>query len=118
MTEIENKVTEIDRTAEIENYRVTVDELLEQIEALSARCNFAESRLQKYDGIEESLLQLERDYKALQKTAENLNKELTFAKKRVENLDKMVDDKQKGIMLANDRANAWKKVIELELFEK
>lgn len=117
MTEIENKVTEASRTAEIENYRVTVDELLEQIEALSARCNFAESRLQKYDGIEESLLQLERDYKALQKTAENLNKELASAKKRVENLDKMVDDKQKGIMLANDRANAWKKVIELELFE-
>lgn len=117
MTEIENKVTEVSRTAEIENYRVTVDELLEQIEALSARCNFAESRLQKYDGIEESLLQLERDYKTLQKTAENLNKELAFAKKRVENLDKMVDDKQKGIMLANDRANAWKKVVKLELFE-
>ena len=117
MTEIENKVTEASRTAEIENYRVTVDELLEQIEALSARCNFAESRLQKYDGIEESLLQLERDYKALQKTAENLNKELVFAEKRVENLDKMVDDKQKGIMLANDRANAWKKVVKLELFE-
>lgn len=112
MTEIENKVR-----AEIENYRVTVDELLEQIEALSARCNFAESRLQKYDGIEESLLQLERDYKALQKDAENLNKELAFANKRIENLDKILDDKQKGITLANDRANAWKKVIELELFE-
>ena len=118
MTEIENKVTEASRTAEIENYRVTVDELLEQVEALSARCNFAESRLQKYDGIEETLLQLERDYKALQKTAENLNKELAFANNRVENLDKIVDDKQKGIMLANDRAKVWKKVVELELFSE
>ena len=117
MTEIENKLTETALTAEIENYRVTVDELLEQVEALSARCNFAESRLQKYDGIEESLLQLEKDYKALQKDAENLNKELVFANNRIENLDKILDDKQKGIMLANDRANAWKKVVELELFE-
>ena len=42
-------------TTEIENYQVTIDELLEQVEGLSARCNFAESRLQKYDGIEETL---------------------------------------------------------------
>ena len=46
-------------TTEIENYQVTIDELLEQVEGLSARCNFAESRLQKYDGIEETLHQLE-----------------------------------------------------------
>lgn len=110
MTEIENK--------EIENYQLTIDELLEQVEALSARCNFAESRLQKYDGIEETLNQLESDYKALRKAAENLNQELTLANKRVENLDKILDDKQKGIMLANDRANAWKKVVELELFDE
>lgn len=110
MTEIENK--------EIENYQLTIDELLEQVEALSARCNFAESRLQKYDGIEETLNQLESDYKVLRKAAENLNQELTLANKRVENLDKILDDKQKGIMLANDRANAWKKVVELELFDE
>lgn len=112
MTEIENT-----RTAEIENYQATIDELLEQVEALSARCNFAESRLQKYDGIEESLTQLESEYKALQKVAESLDKELTFANSRVENLGKIVDDKQKGIARANDRANAWKKVVKLELFE-
>lgn len=117
MTEIENKVTETTRTAEIENYQLAIDELLEQVEALSARCNFAESRLQKYEGIEETLNQLESEYKALQKAAENLNQELKFANDRVENLGNILDDKQKGIMLANDRANAWKKVVKLELFE-
>lgn len=124
MTEIENQVTEIEtnltettRTAEIENYQATVDELLEQVEALSARCNFAESRLQKYDGIEESLLQLESENKHLQKVAENLDKALSFANNRVENLGKIVDVKQKGIARANERAKAWKKVVKLELFE-
>ena len=118
MTKIENQVTETTRTAEIENYKLTIDELLEQVEALSARCNFAESKLQKYDGIEERLNQLESEYKALQKDAENLNKELALANSRVENLDKILDDKQKGIKLANNRANAWKKVVELELFDE
>lgn len=118
MTEIENKEIETTRTAEIENYKLTIDELLEQVEALSARCNFAESRLQKYEGIEETLNQLESDYKALRKAAENLNKELALANSRVENLDKIVDDKQKGIMLATERAKAWKKVVELELFDE
>lgn len=117
VTEIENNLTETTRTAEIENYKATIDELLEQVEALSARCNFAESRLQKYDGIEESLLQMESDYKALEKVAENLEQALTFANNRVENLGKILDDKQKGIMLANDRAKAWKRVVELELFD-
>ena len=117
MTEIENQVTETTQTAEIENYKATIDELLEQVEALSARCNFAESRLQKYDGIEESLSQMESDYKHLQKVAENLEQALAFANNRVENLSKIVDDKQKGIAFANDRANAWKKVVKLELFE-
>lgn len=117
MTEIEKQVTEIENK-EIENYKLTIDELLEQVEALSARCNFAESRLQKYEGIEETLNQLESDYKALRKAAENLNKELTLANSRVENLDKILDDKQKGIMLATERAKAWKKVVELELFDE
>ena len=113
MTEIENKLT-----AEIENYKATIEELTEQVEALSARCNFAESRLQKYDGIEETLSQLESNYKQLQKVAETLDQELTLANNRVENLGKILDDKQKGIMLANDRAKAWKKVVELELFDE
>lgn len=118
MTEIENKVTETTKTAEIENYKATINELLEQVEALSARCNFAESRLQKYDGIEETLHQLEKDYKALQEIAETLDNELTYANNRVENLGKIVDDKQKGLARANDRANAWKEVVRWELFEK
>ena len=118
MTEIENKLTETTRTAEIENYQATIDELMEQVEALSARCNFAESRLQKYDGIEETLHQVESDYKALQEIAEKLDQELTLANNRVENLGKILDDKQKGIMLATERAKAWKKVVELELFDE
>lgn len=106
------------KPTEIENYKATIDELLEQVEALSARCNFAESRLQKYDGIEEMLHKLENDYKALQKDAKNLEQELSFANNRVEYLGEIVDDRQKEIMLANDRANAWKNVVRLELFEK
>lgn len=109
MTEIENK--------EIENYKATIDELLEQVEALSARCNFAESRLQKYDGIEETLHQSEKDFEAMQNIADKLDQELTYANNRVENLEKILNDKQKGIMLANERARAWKRVVELELFE-
>lgn len=118
MTEIENKVTEASRTAEIENYQATIDELLEQVEALSARCNFAESRLQKYDGIEETLHQLESDYKALQEIAEKLDQELTYANNRADNLSNIIDDKQKQLALANDRANAWKRVVMIESFEK
>ena len=113
MTEIENKVR-----AEIENYRVTVDELLEQIEALSARCNFAESRLQKYDGIEETLCQLEKDYKALQEVNKKLEEELDDANNRVDTLSKMFSNKLNEVTIANNKADAWKKVVRWELFEK
>ena len=118
MTEIENKITEANRTAEIENYQVTIDELLEQVEALSARCNFAESRLQKYDGIEESLLQLEKDYKALQEDNKKLEEELNNANNRADTLGKMFSNKLNEVTIANNKADAWKKVVRWELFEK
>ena len=118
MTEIENKVTETTKTAEIENYKLTIDELLEQVEALSARCNFAESRLQKYDGIEETLHQLEKDYKALQEVNKKLEGELGDANNRADSLSKMFSNKLNEVTIANNKADAWKKVVELELFEK
>lgn len=117
MTEKE-KVTEINRTTEIENYQVTIDELLEQVEALSARCNFAESRLQKYDGIEETLHQLESDYKALQEVNKKLEEELDNANNRADTLGKMFGNKLNEVTIANNKADAWKKVVRWELFEK
>lgn len=118
VTEIENKLTEINRTAEIENYQATIDELLEQVEALSARCNFAESRLQKYDGIEETLHQLESEYKALQEVNEKLEEELDNANNRADTLGKMFGNKLNEVTIANNKADAWKKVVRWELFEK
>lgn len=106
------------RATEIENYRATIDELLEQVEALSARCNFAESRLQKYDGIEETLHQLESDYKALQEVNKKLEEELGNANNRADNLGKMFSNKLNEVTIANDKVDAWKKVVELEVFEK
>lgn len=106
------------RVTEIENYRATIDELLEQVEALSARCNFAESRLQKYDGIEETLHQLESDYKALQEVNKKLEEELGNANNRADNLGKMFSNKLNEVTIANDKVDAWKKVVELEVFEK
>lgn len=118
MTKIENKVTETTKTAEIENYKATIDELLEQVEALSARCNFAESRLQKYDAIEETLYQLEKDYKDLQEVNKKLEEELSDAKNRVDSLGKMFGNKSNELTIANNKADAWKKVVRWELFEK
>lgn len=112
------KVTETTRTTEIENYQTTIDELLEQVEALSARCNFAESRLQKYDGIEETLHQLEKDYKSLEEVNKKLEQELTNANSRTNNLSKMFSDKLSEATIAKDKADAWKNVVRLELFEK
>lgn len=117
VTKTESRPTEINRTTEIENYRVTIDELLEQVEALSARCNFAESRLQKYDGIEETLLQLEKDYKTLQDMADKLNQELTCANNRLDNLGEMFSDKLNEVTIANNKVDAWKQVVKLELFK-
>lgn len=118
VTKTESRPTEINRTTEIENYRVTIDELLEQVEALSARCNFAESRLQKYDGIEETLLQLEKDYKTLQEVNKKLEEELDSANNRADTLGKMFGNKLNEVTIANNKADAWKKVVRLELFEK
>lgn len=119
MTEKEKeKVTEINITTEIENYQATIDELMEQVEALSARCNFAESRLQKYDGIEETLHQLENDYKALQEVNKKLEEELDNANNRADNLGKMFSNELNEAMIANNKANAWKNVVRWELFEK
>lgn len=108
----------LNRTTEIENYRATIDELLEQVEALSARCNFAESRLQKYDGIEESLSQLESNYKALQEVNRKLGEELDNANNRADNISKMFANKLNEVTIANNKADAWKKVVRWELFEK
>lgn len=106
------------QTTEIENYRATVDELLEQVEALSARCNFAESRLQKYDGIEETLHKLESDYKALLEVNKKLEEELDNANNRADNISKMFANKLNEVSIANNKADAWKKVVRWELFEK
>ena len=105
-------------TTEIENYQVTIDELLEQVEGLSARCDFAESRLQKYDGIEETLHQLESDYKALQEVNKKLEEELDDANNRADALGKMFGNKLNEVTIANNKADAWKKVVRWELFEK
>lgn len=118
VTKTESRPNEINKPTEIENYQVTIDELLEQVEALSARCNFAESRLQKYDGIEETLLQLESDYKALQEVNKRLEEELDNANNRADSLGKMFSNKLNEVTIANNKADAWKKVVRLELFEK
>lgn len=120
VTKTESRTTEINKPTEteIENYQVTIDELLEQVEALSARCNFAESRLQKYDGIEEMLHKLENDYESLKEVNKKLEQELTDANNRADTLGKMFGNKLNEVTIANNKADAWKKVVRLELFEK